>query len=160
MIANALWNYSPDSQIHKLGDRHLILLMAAWYHLFDETIVRPARNAGKTVITDQWIYKYLARFRAKDIYWAGSYFDGLSEANGVLLLDVPPEVGATRKTHFKHTESESCESGTESGFITFQKKVLLEFVQFQNSSWHTINGDQDPDIVIDQALKIVIRLQQ
>jgi dTMP kinase len=103
-LADLLWGYDPGVDLTALGDRHLILLMASWFALFDESALRPALLRHRIVVTDQSPRKYIARFLANGHEDVAPLFAGLRAADLVLHLDVDAATAAARKVSIRRTE--------------------------------------------------------
>ncbi|WP_437528598.1 dTMP kinase [Sorangium sp. So ce726] len=154
-LAEMLWDYPQDVEVRRLGERHLILLMASWYQLFDQFVVRPALRAGKVVITDQWVYKYIARFRAMGAEPVESLFSGLSTPDLVVWMRIDPQLAASRRQAYKQTEANSQSTPTETTFVDFQRLVAAELTKLSTETWHAVDATATPDVVLGQVLKLM-----
>lgn len=151
LIGSLLWNYPAGLKVAELGDRHLVFLMASWYHLFDKFVVVPALQRGRILITDHWVDKYLARFHVKDLGWAVGAFDSLTEPDLTLLLDVSPEVAAGRKFSYRATETNS-DDRSLGQFTDFQSKVRHQLMNACKSNWQVIDADGPFESVVESVL--------
>lgn len=128
-IRNLIWGYPAEAPISGLGDGHWVHLMASWFHLLDETVVRPALGNGKLVIVDSWMGKFVARFSVKSSgrsQQARAAFGGLSKPDMTVFLDVSPLVAAARKRNFTAAECGNLDgySGTNAAnFIAYQSRI-------------------------------------
>jgi dTMP kinase len=154
-IANLLWEYTPEGRIQTLGDRHLILLMASWFDLFDRWVVQPALQHHQIVITDQGAYKYIARFHVKGHWYVDSLFESLTRPDRVLLLTVEPERAAMRKESYRPTECNSRVIGDRTAFVSFQELVADQLASLRDHTWVEIDANDTADIVALSALAII-----
>ena len=150
LIGDLLWNYPSGLKVADLGDHHLVFLMASWYHLFDKFVITPALRSGRIIITDQWVDKYLARFRVKGLDWVGGIFDSLTVPDVTLLLDVPPEVAAARKFSYRATET-NADDCSHSQFLDFQGKVRHQLTVACKSNWQVIDANRSLESVIESV---------
>jgi len=100
IVGTALWHSPKGSPIGTLGDDHWLHLMVSWFAALDHSCVRPALANGRFIVTDNWYYKFIARFAAKPSYTLGDLehcFARISVPTDVIMLDVAPEVAAGRR---------------------------------------------------------------
>lgn len=153
-IKRALWNYPIDGNLSVMGDYHWLTLLASWYAALYEACVKPKIQEGYTVVSDGWVYKYMARFSMKKSFpsdLVDSIFNMVGQPDSIFLIDVSPQVAFSRKFEVKPSESGQfdgeSESSLEQGFINYQMKVInkLEavlcnrFVRLNNNIDHKIN---------------------
>lgn len=166
-LRNLIWSYPPTAPIQGLGDPHWLHLMASWFYLLDETVIRPALAAGGIVIVDSWIGKFLARFALKDGLrgeQAKRAFADLSQPDFTLFLDVDPTVAAGRKREFTIAECGNLDGyvGTSAeNFVNYQtciRRALLDLAAAQG--WHAINTTEqsEAEVVIAAARAIAVHL--
>lgn len=162
-IKALIWSYPASAPIDRLGDAHWLHLMASWFHLLDETVLRPALQGGRVVLVDSWIGKFLARFAIKPGDQESSArhaFEGLSEPTLTVFLDVDPVVAAARKGEFTMAECGNLDgySGTSlENFVAYQaknRKALLRFAD--ERSWHRIDTtDRSQNEVVSLATEVI-----
>lgn len=153
IIGDLLWNYPPDLDIEELGDQHLISLMASWFHLFEKSVIQPELIAGKIIVVDPWINKYLARFLVKKRDWALDLFAGLVMPDVTILLDVEPELAAIRKSNYRNTETNSRGSPSLSEFVNFQRQVRRKLLTLQGDDWLIIDAKPELQTNVDTILR-------
>ncbi len=154
ILANLLWEYAPETPLQDLGDHHLIHLMASWFYLFDKVVIKKELKEGHIVISDQWVYKYIARFRAKSSDLAEELFSQLTIPNEVIMLTLPPEVAGRRKSNRKWTDTD-CINSAPTSFVNFQNKVANELLKMQSSYWHTVDSEQSVELIVDEVMEIL-----
>jgi len=151
-LSHLLWEYPPDVDVRALGDRHLILLMASWFALFDAAVVRSALPQHRVVITDQSPNKYIARFHAKGICDVAALFQNLRRSDLALHLVVDPPVAVSRKGPLRETECGAAKTATLASFICFQQSVQHELVELRDAAWRAIDAKRDMTAVVADAL--------
>lgn len=153
-----IWDYG-ETPIFDLGDEHSLYIMASWFAAFDRCLVRPALEAGTTVVVDNWYYKFLARFRLKpsvDFDLVLRVFGGLSPVDHVIYLDIPAARAADRKATFTQAETGNLDglSGmTRENFVSYQesvRSVLLDFAV--ERAWLTVPVDCRPPAEITASV--------
>jgi thymidylate kinase len=154
VLGKFLWDYPVGTDVRSLGDSHLILLMASWFHLFDRFVVRPALSES-VVVTDFWFHKYLARFRAKQADPVDHLFHGLSKPDCVVFLAVTPDIAAKRKLSYSATEADIAAGGSKAAFIAFQTSVLEQLFALADASWRTVRSEGDFNEVLEASLAAV-----
>lgn len=157
LLAALIWDYG-DAPIERMGDHSALYNVASWFSAIDLLRVRPALAAGRSVVIDNWYFKFLARMTLKerlDADHAARCFAHLSAPDHVILLNVSPEVAASRKTRFARGETGGFDGfgvPRRSSFVRYQtlvRTVLLEFADRQG--WTVIDAD-------DRSLEDVVRL--
>jgi thymidylate kinase len=127
-LKTLIWDYG-DAPIMQLGDEHSLYLMASWFAAFDRGIVRPALEAGTTVVVDNWYHKFLARFKLKprfDFARAAQVFDGVTAVDAVIYLDIPAANAGARKGTFTQAEAgnlDGLDGATVENFVRYQENV-------------------------------------
>jgi dTMP kinase len=163
-LRNLIWGYPSTAPIEGLGDPHWLHLMASWFYLIDETVVRPALATRKIVIVDSWAGKFLARFALKNTTgWehARQTFSALTQPNLTLFLDVDPVVAAARKREFTIAECGNLDGyiGTTTvNFIAYQSRIqstLREFSLKQN--WQAIDTSNRSQLEVTEiAVSLIL----
>jgi thymidylate kinase len=75
-------------------------LLASWFSALDEILVKRQTQEGRTVILDNWYYKFAARYRLKANFpevLIDQVFGTLSKPDAVFFLSIDPSVAASRK---------------------------------------------------------------
>jgi len=149
------------------GPRHLLTaeqwlhLTSTWYHVISEHIVRPALRRREMVIADTWYYKPLVRYGLLGqsmLDEARRCFADLAKPELTCLLDIDPEVAASRKSAFGFGETGNFERPAEfswKNFVTYQRRFrgALSTIA-QEEGWHIINAGQfSPELVAGQILE-------
>jgi thymidylate kinase len=144
----ALWDYPKDADISKLGNRHWLHLLAAWYAALDVRVVRNHLAAGRWVVSDGWFYKYLARFALKPEigeHFAANCFQGLSRPDKVYYLDVPPEVAFRRRANFHPSELgafDGLQGEAAACYLAYQKQVRAAYHGLaRQHDWYCVDAD-------------------
>lgn len=145
----ALWDYPRDADIGRLGNRHWLHLLVAWYAALDASVVQEHLQAGRWVVTDGWLYKYLARFALKPEIgeaYAAQCFEGLSRPDTVYYLDVAPCVAFNRRAAFQPSELgayDGVQGDPESCYVAYQQQVQAAYRRFaRRYGWHHINATE------------------
>ncbi len=149
-IKKALWDYPRDLDLEVMGDYHWITLIASWYSTLEHACIRPLTNAGKNVVVDGWIYKYVARFSLKESVspeLIKALFYNIPAPDRVFLLNVEPSVAAQRKGMIKASEAgtfdgEEANSRVE-GFVNYQAQVQQALYAIADENrWRVIDTAQ------------------
>jgi thymidylate kinase len=147
IVGTALWHSPKGSPIGTLGDDHWLHLMVSWFAALDHSCVRPALANGRFIVTDNWYYKFIARFAAKPSYTLGDLehcFARISVPTDVIMLDVAPEVAAGRRPEFSQTEHGRLDGGTQGDpgeFIRYQGRIRDILRSFGTAHhWHFIDS--------------------
>lgn len=164
-VRTLIWGYPSTAPIGKLGDGHWLHLMASWFHLLDDTVVKPALASGQIVVVDSWIGKFMARFALKSPTrdeQARAAFAGLSVPDLTVFLDVEPVVAAGRKREFTIAECGNIDGlvGANAGnFIAYQSRVRSALSAFAAEwNWSRIDTTHRPqDDVVSLAVEILER---
>jgi dTMP kinase len=101
-----IWDYE-DAPIAELGDDHSLYIMASWFTAFDQAMVAPRLANGVSVVVDNWVHKFVARFEQKpgvDIEHVRRCFARLTPVDRIVFLDVDLSLAAGRKTRFTQGE--------------------------------------------------------
>ncbi|SFG37609.1 Thymidylate kinase [Duganella sp. CF458] len=99
-IKAALWDYQKDANILELGNMHWLSLMCSWFSAIDELVVKPARAQQRTLVMDNWHYKFSSRFLLKDDFdpaLVRMMFSQLTRPDRIVFLQVDPATAAERK---------------------------------------------------------------
>ncbi|NVD73480.1 thymidylate kinase [Duganella sp. BJB1802] len=152
-IGDFLWNYPSNLDIEELGDRHLISLMASWFYLFENCVIRPELASGKIVVVEPWINKYLARFLVKKQSWVLNLFADLPVPDITILLDVEPEIAGMRKSAYRNTETNSRGSTSLVQFVDFQHEVRLKLLNLSSDKWLVIDAKHELKKNVDAILQ-------
>lgn len=178
-----LQNHSPISIRHKIirlhdeiwsnesgsddfvRDRPLsdIFLMAGWFHLIDEHVIRPCLEMKRTIILDGWFYKFLCRFKGRDRHELSlleSMLNGLTNPSVGVYLDVSPQTAARRKKQYTASECGVLDGYgmiCSSSFIEYQssqKQVFDEIARFEK--WKILNSEKfSPDQLADEIIDVL-----
>ncbi len=165
-LAEMLWRYPSDTSIRSLGDRHLIHLMAAWFHAFGECVLRSNLAQPQVVILDTWFHKYVARFSLKQEFQfdeVDALFRDIITPDLVVLLTLDPWVAWQRKITVRPTETAdtTCAADSPLGrgglFVIFQNRVqqILRRVGVEYG-WREIDSGQSLDKVIGTATQMLL----
>jgi dTMP kinase len=140
IIKEALWDYPKDANILELGNMHWLSLMASWFSAIDELLVKPTLSAKRTVVMDNWHYKFSSRFLLKrdfDPSIVRMIFSLLTEPSCVVFLQVDPETAANRKQGiFLPSECgmlERPELASYQTFIAYQTQVQEQLLSVCDS---------------------------
>jgi thymidylate kinase len=153
----ALWDYPRDADIATLGNRHWLHLLAAWYAALDVRVVQRHLAAGRWVVSDGWLYKYLARFALKPEIgeaYAASCFQGLSRPDTVYYLDVAPAVAFKRRASFQPSELgafDGVAGDARACYLSYQGRVRATYQRLASEGgWQCIDaGTRTPDQLLD-----------
>ncbi|MGH3937151.1 MAG: dTMP kinase [Pseudonocardiaceae bacterium] len=128
-LSRLIWDEADHQPIHLLGDAHWVRLMAAYFAAISEVVIQPALAAGRTVVTDNWYYKFLARITVNTGCPQDEcerVFDGILEPTDVVYLELDPSVAVARKSRFTRGEigqhQRQSEAGDQ-GFVRYQSTV-------------------------------------
>lgn len=119
-----------------------------------ETVIRPALQAGTTVVCDRFspsTFAYQVHARGLDavaVRTANGFATGGLEPDRVIYLDISPEVGLARK----RGEAEAIRTGLED--MDFHRKVREGYLlQARNAAdrWTVIDAALNPDRVAEIA---------
>lgn len=136
-LADLIWGYG-DIPVEKMGDHHALYNVASWLSSIDLLKVQPTLATGSTVVMDNWFYKFLARMSLKpglDTNHAANCFAHLTIPNHVVLLDVNPEIAASRKITFTRGET--------GGFDGYGEPNRNNFIRYQNLVREILLNDAD-----------------
>ncbi|NWB93976.1 hypothetical protein [Pseudomonas agarici] len=150
-IRSILWEYPKGAPMDELGDMHWLYLLAAWFHVIDNTQIKPALVEGHNVIMESWCYKYLVRYRLKADYMYEAMltaFYSLTRPSPVIYIDVDPKIAAERKTSYGFSESggmDGLKGSSKSDFIAYQntlREIYLDLAA--QNGWMIIKADHKP----------------
>jgi dTMP kinase len=159
-LKSLLWEYDPEAPLHEVGDSHWLYLMSSWFCVLDKGLVQPLLDQGRLVVVDNWYYKFISRFFLKaqlNSSHVEDCFRSLSVPDCVVLLDVSPDVAASRKKKFTVPESgnlDGLHGRTRENFIKYQDlmhQILLEFQR--EKQWAIIKTDHLSE---DEVVRCVI----
>ena len=141
------------------GDHYWLLVLAAWYSLQDQLIIRPALQAGTHVVLDNAHHKILARYAVTPgvpTELARQVFAHLTQPEVVLFLQVAADEALRRKQEFSPLEAGHIGSSDEA-FISYQESVTEELRKQQaDEAWVSIDvTGKGPDIVLNEALVVL-----
>ncbi|MEG0635953.1 MAG: thymidylate kinase [Pseudomonas sp.] len=166
-IREILWDYPDDAPLEKLGDKHWLHLIAAWFHAADFAAISPLLEQGQSCLADGWYFKYLARFLLKDnaiSQHAAAAFAGVRKPDYVIFLDVDPSVAARRKESFRASESGAYDGASEdriNGFINYQQRVRESYRQCGVENWISIDTTHLTEAaVLNQSIDVVSTILQ
>lgn len=149
-----------DPDTGELDPRTEALLMAADRAQHVASIIRPALDSGRSVVTDRYLYSsvaYQAHARGLDVDrirdLSGWATDGLLP-DLVVLLDLPVEVARARVADVEPDRLESEDSA-------FHERVRAGFLAQASADparWLVLDATVDPDSLTDQISAAVARL--
>jgi len=157
----AVWESDGDDRQDLFGHRHYFLLLAAWYEALDRLVLRPALDAGRTVVADGWTHKLLARTMDRPEIPVGlvrECFDQLAKPDLILFLDVPPEACAARKATISRTEAgqhDGYGGDRRASFVDYQARIRANLLAVSRNQGLTrlIDADRSPAAVIGECLR-------
>lgn len=162
-LRDLIWGHPLDSPVHRLGEMHWMHLQAAWFHTLSFSRVLPALSAGRSVVTDGWTHKLLARVSmvpTLDDGRVASLFDGVAEPDCTILLDVDPSAASKRRPSFSEIEGGNLRGGmraSRQSFETHQRALrdkLLEMAERRN--WTVLRvEDQSKSEVSEQVANLL-----
>ncbi len=158
----ALYTYEPNSPelvefLNKVGPKmgpiFETLLIAAdrYYHV--ESVVKPAIELGKCVISDRYIYSSIAYQGAQGVprEWIMSVNKFVLRPDVTLYLDVPAEIGYLRKIH-SDTKVPYLESSKE-----FLERVRLEYLKLvRDGDMILVDATRPFETVVNDCLNILL----
>ncbi len=118
------------------------------------TVIRPALEAGTTVVCDRYspsTFAYQVHARGLDavaVRTANNYATGGLEPDRVIYLDIAPEIGLARK----HGEEEAIRTGLEN--LEFHRKVREGYLLQARAAadrWSVIDAALSPENVAQSA---------
>jgi dTMP kinase len=146
-LVSSIWE-GPREPQDIFGHRHYFLLLSAWYDAIDRLVVRPALSAGRTIISDGWIYKVIAKSANRPEIGPALVHDcfaGLTTPDLIILLDVDPEICAARKDCITDAEAGLHDGWTGNiteSFIGYQRTVRRALMTYLADSpvLRTVDG--------------------
>lgn len=123
-LRELIWGHPKDAPVHLLGEMHWMHLQAAWFHAVTHCVIRPALDAGTTIVADGWYHKFLARVAlvpSLDYQRVAAFFQGVAEPDCVVLLDADPTLTASRKPSFTEIEGGNFQGDEKATRRTFQR---------------------------------------
>lgn len=133
-IAALLWPRSDRIDDHKLPGNYWLCLQGAWYSLLSRFVIEPRLEAGISVVTDGWYFKFAAKLLARG--YSGvqveAVFSDIRAPDDVILLDVAPRVAWGRGRRFRLTEM-----GLHDGYATLG---VNSFLDYQSKLRDLLNG--------------------
>lgn len=133
-----------DPENHMDPRAEVLLFSAARAQLISE-VVKPALQAGKVVISDRSFWSTLAyqgyarKMNLEELYEISQFAVGHLEPEHVFLLDIDPQIAATRR------EVRSGEDRIESEGLEFQQKVRKGFLNLAHDNpncFHVIDANK------------------
>lgn len=133
-----------DPENHMDPRAEVLLFSAARTQLISE-VVKPALQAGKVVISDRSFWSTLAyqgyarKMNLEELYEISQFAVGHLEPEHVFLLDIDPQIAATRR------EVRSGEDRIESEGLEFQQKVRKGFLNLAHDNpncFHVIDANK------------------
>lgn len=149
---------------HIMPREYWMYLQAAWYSVQSEHYFKPSLKSGKKIITDGWIYKFMAKlmvdgFPAELIH---SVYANVAQPDLVVMLDVTPEVIYQRKRGFSAYEKGSMVgdiSDDGHSFLSYQTLVraeLLKLAELYNWRVLCVEQDETPDVTAKRVLQLLL----
>jgi len=144
------WGYDPAEPVWDYPVGYWLHSLAAWYTLFYDQYVAGPLGEGKTVLTDGWYFKHLARFHLSEdpafIAQADQVLGSLAQPGRVLKLATPIGLAAHRRgSGSKPSEHGAFHTGrphTDQGsFMTYQTRtarMLDTLLAAHSATVHTI----------------------
>lgn len=160
-IRSILWEYPSGAPMGELGDMHWLHLLASWFHVIDNTQIKPALAQGDSIFMESWCYKYLVRYRLKSDYMYKAMLtalQSLTQPNPVVFIDIKPEVAAERKKVFGYSESggmDGLRGSSKKDFIAYQNTLRDIYLDLAaQHQWIVIEADNKPLFIIaDEVLE-------
>lgn len=121
---NAVVYQRPRHVADLCGDRYWLFAVAAWYQLLDAWVVRPAVEAGRTVVMDNSPLKIITRYLKANLVdgpLVQQCFAGLREPDLVVILTVSADEALRRKVSYTTVEAGGTRSTEE--FLAFQANL-------------------------------------
>lgn len=127
-LRTLLWGDWAEDPFYRMGPRHWAFLMASWFETMNHALIDPHLSAGRTVIVDTWIYKFMARLSTKPAVppsLIDDVFRHIRRPDQVVLLELSPEHAAQRKTTWTHGETgnEPSEAPMSTRFVRHQTAI-------------------------------------
>jgi thymidylate kinase len=160
-IAALLWPGSDRLNDHELPGDYWLCLQGAWYSLLSRFVIEPLLQAGTSVVTDGWYFKFAAKLLARG-YSHGqveSVFGRLRVPDDVILLDVGPGVAWGRGRPFRLTEMglhDGYDSLGVDSFLHYQgrlRELLNGMAGSRGWSVVQVSDEDSPERVIDLTAK-------
>ncbi|HST46397.1 dTMP kinase [Jatrophihabitans sp.] len=148
-VQAAVWETDGDDRQDLFGHRHYFLLLAAWYEALDRLVLRPALDAGRTVVSDGWTHKLLARSMERPEITAGlvgECFGQLARPDLTLFLDVPAETCAARKETISRTEA-----GQHDGYAGDRRTSFVDYQTRIRANLLAVSQSQGPTRLVDAS---------
>ncbi|KER04099.1 hypothetical protein LGZ99_08755 [Photorhabdus temperata] len=159
-IGDVLWRYDANSPMWLLGDEHWFSLLSSWFSVIDHCIVKPNLAKGNTIVVNNWITKYIARFNLKPNFDIGAFnksIQHLSRPDKIIFLDIDITNAALRKGKFESSESglmDGRSSITMDGFIQYQNLVSNSYInEVKKLNTYKINVDEKSPTEIFDIVK-------
>ncbi|CAI0878463.1 dTMP kinase [Serratia fonticola] len=137
------------SYAHVMPREYWMYLQAAWYTVQSEHFYKPSLKAHKKIITDGWVYKFMAKLAVDGFpsELINSVFSNVAKPDLVVMLDVAPDVIYQRKRGFSAYEKGSMIgdiSNDGDSFISYQKQVRSALIKQANlHGWCILSVDQN-----------------
>lgn len=162
-LGDILWPRSPDEPQYLLGDQYFLHLTAAWLHLLDQQVVRPALHQNNIVVVDGWFYKAAARYSMRPSLSKSlirESFAPLSRPNRVFMLNISPLAAAGRKRTFSNAESgvNDGSTGGANGFVDYQARVqeqLDRVLQEDDRAVTFLDANKAPEELVKTAFDLL-----
>jgi dTMP kinase len=166
--ASILWENPSSEPRDLLCDAHWVHLSASWYEAVAQHAVAPALQAPQIVVVDGWFYKLLARFLLKEHHVAqlADYsYRHIMAPDLVCLLDVDPEIAASRKHEFGFSETgnfDGLQGVTRQNFIIYQSRVRESLRGLaRRGDWGVVNVDRlSLDTVTERMIASVMAVTE
>jgi len=140
VLADCLWGIPHDGTLKSLGSLHWIYLNGAYFSGLHEA-VSAETEPTQVVVLDRWINKFVARVTTNGEFTIDDVLELLCpmpRPDLVFLLDVPPEVAASRKAVTKPLELGPIDA-VERDFVSYQATVRqLLLVMADRFGWTVI----------------------
>lgn len=158
LLPELLPGLDPPETFRRLGPLSRAAQFCYLAALEYEMLVKPAVEAGRTVIVDSYWYKFVAKMRVLNM--AAPYLydvcESLPSPKCVLFLDTPLETARERKSNMNFFDC----NGHVDRFVTFQtqlRDVMLGFVD--GLPVVRLDGLASPDVVAEAVAEICLNRQ-
>lgn len=146
MLNNLVWNTHEIMENPNPSKMYWVHLIAAWYHFFEVTTIKPLMEQDVIVIVDGWWYKTIAQMHHllpnADLDYLFSF---CKPADLIILLDIDPCMAVKRKKELNIFECNSYNSNYKDAcraFIDHQSHVRFNYLKMRQDNWLTIDASK------------------
>lgn len=163
LLSTLIWGYG-DTPIERFGDHHAMFNVASWFSAIDLINIRPRLASGRSVVIDNWYYKFASRMTLKpglEPDLIDACFRHLTVPDRVFFLRIDPVAAADRKTEFARGETGGFDgygAPTREAFVAYQTEVgaVLEW-KAARYGWTAIDAEgQGIEVVVDACLSALL----